>query len=57
VRRGFRAPTEGERLAVKELTEETDKAAAVLNASIGGGVTRIDEAMRRLPRTQVDPVK
>jgi len=42
---------------VKELTEETDKAAAALNAIIGGEVARINDAMSRLPRIRIEPVK
>lgn len=41
---------------MKEPTGETDEAAAVRNAVIGGGVTRADEAMSGLPRTRVEPV-
>jgi len=57
LQRGFRAPSEGERLAMQELTEETDKAAAALNAIIGGEVARINDAMSRLPRIRIEPVK
>ena len=57
LQRGYRPPTAGETLRMKELVELTDKAAAALNAIITGEVARINEAMAKMPRVSGDPVK
>jgi photosystem II stability/assembly factor-like uncharacterized protein len=55
--RGFRAPNEGEKTAIKELTAETDQAVAALNAILAGEVARINQATATMPRIVADPVK
>jgi photosystem II stability/assembly factor-like uncharacterized protein len=50
VQRGFRPPTEGERVRMKELTTETDQAAAKLNEIITTDIASINERTAKLPR-------
>jgi hypothetical protein len=55
--RGFRAPNEGERTRLKDLTDEVAKAEATLNAMITGDVAAINEAMKAVPRIVVETIK
>jgi photosystem II stability/assembly factor-like uncharacterized protein len=57
LQRGYRPPTEGEKLRMEELADLADKAAATLNGIITGDVARINEAVGALPRVFGDPVK
>ena len=54
--RGFRAPNEGELTRMKELSAQVDKAAAKINAIIGGEIAAINEAMKSAPRIVVDTI-
>jgi photosystem II stability/assembly factor-like uncharacterized protein len=55
--RGFRAPNEGERTRLKDLTAEVAKAEAKLNGIISGDIAAVNEAMKSLPRIVVDTIK
>jgi hypothetical protein len=55
--RGFRAPNDGERARLKDLTEEVAGAEAAVNGVIAKDVAAINEAMKTAPRIVVEPIK
>ena len=57
VNRGFRAPNDGERARLKDLTDDVAKAEAKLNGIIAGEIAAINEATKSVPRIVVEPIK
>lgn len=57
VNRGFRAPNEGERTRMKDLTDAVGRAEAKLAAIVKGEIAAINDAVKGLPRIAVDQVK
>jgi photosystem II stability/assembly factor-like uncharacterized protein len=57
VGRGLRAPNAGELQRLKDLTAQTEKDAATVNAIIAGEIAAVNEAMKAAPRVAVDPIK
>jgi photosystem II stability/assembly factor-like uncharacterized protein len=55
--RGVRAPNEGELTRMKDLSAQTDKDAAAVNAIITGEIAAINEAMKAEPRIAVEPIR
>jgi photosystem II stability/assembly factor-like uncharacterized protein len=57
INRGLRAPNEGEKVRLKDLTGEVVKAEAKLNAVIAGEIAVINEAMKSVPHVVIQPIK
>ncbi len=54
--RGFRAPNEGERTRLKDLTDEVGKAKAKLASITDREIAAINDAMKGAPRIVVEPL-
>ncbi len=57
INRYIGAPTEGQKLRVREVTEETGQAVARLNALIAGPIAEINTALASMPHVVAQPVK
>jgi predicted lipoprotein len=51
------SPTEGQKLRVREVTEETDQAVTRLNGIISGPIAEINSALASMPHVVAAPVK
>ena len=57
VQRGFRPPSEGEKLRMMELTDQTKQAAAKLNAIISNQIAKVNQATKALPHIVAEPIR
>jgi hypothetical protein len=57
VQRGFRPLNEGEKLRMKELTDQTNQAAAKLNAIISNQIAKVNQATKAMPHIVAEPIK
>ncbi len=55
--RGLRAPNEGEKVRLKDLTADVTKAEAKLNAFIAGDIAAVNEATKAVPHVVTQPIK
>ena len=57
INRFIGVPTEGQKLRVREVTEETDQAVTRLNAIISGPIAEVNTALSAAPHIVAQPVK
>jgi hypothetical protein len=57
INRFIGAPTEGQKLRVREVTDETQQAVTRLNALISGPIAEINTALAAMPHIMAQPVK
>jgi hypothetical protein len=57
INRGFRAPNEGEKTRLADLTKQVADTEAAYNALVNTEVARVNEAMKGLPRIAAEPIR